>query len=88
MIKTQAWKCGKCLSLYKTVHEAQRCEVRCLDEKRGRRVYHIFYELYEDFKEEKGSAGYKFFAGCLLNKLNHAEAILEESYKKSKGEKE
>ncbi len=31
MIRVNAWKCGKCLKLYSTKHEAQRCEIKCLD---------------------------------------------------------
>jgi len=81
MIRKQGYLCGKCLKIYKTKHEAFRCESKCLDDYKSNQIYNIFIKLYDELKNEKGNCGYKFFNGLLLNKLIVSKTLLNSKQK-------
>lgn len=77
VIRKKGYLCGKCFKIYKTQKEALKCEGDCLDKQKASSIYDIFLELYDQFKEEKGAIGYKFFAGQLKWRLEKSKQIME-----------
>ena len=79
VINKKAWLCGKCLRVYKTKHEAMRCETKCLNLQKAEIVIGVFQKMYDDLEGEKGTTGWRFMRGEIGRGISKARKLMEDS---------